>query len=85
MKTALNNCPMCGGIVNIIVDIPYRIILKNKDIVSLGYRTEDLFQMMHDEIAEGKEYECTCDDCDTDLFAIPTDKPYVYQICYKHN
>lgn len=85
MKTALNCCPVCGGIVNIIADIPCRIILKDKDTAALGYRAEDLFQMMHDEIAEGKEYECTCDDCNADLFVIPTDNPYVYQICCKHD
>ena len=78
-EKAFNCCPRCGGPVNIMADIPCRIIL-HYDQAVLGYRPEDLFQMMHDEIAEGKACECTCDECDIILKAIPTDNPIRYVI-----
>lgn len=85
--SAVNCCPACGGVVNIVADIPYRIILDNREgeaLIAQGYRDEDLFKIMHDAISNKTAYECYCDDCDAELYATPRpNKPKEYIISLK--
>ena len=85
--SAVNCCPACGGVVNIVADIPYRIILDNREgeaLIAPGYRDEDLFKIMHDAISNKTAYECYCDDCDAKLYATPRpNKPKEYIISLK--
>ena len=78
-KKTYNACPLCGGTVNIIINIPCSITLHNDD-VNIEYSHDETLQKIRKELNLRKKYECTCDDCQADLNAFPTKDPSIYLI-----
>jgi len=64
IKTAINKCPICGGVVDIQADVSVRVTCCSNDNF-LSTEACDIIQQVDSIIVEHPDkYECFCNDCE---------------------
>lgn len=64
IKTAINKCPICSGVVDIQADVSVRVTCCDDDAF-LSTEACDIIQQVNNIIVEHPdEYECYCNDCE---------------------